>query len=464
MTDIEQQLRAYAAAIDASQDPVALPEVTGQRPHHRGWRRIPVAIAVALVLVCGTVAAVVVRDSSGSQRLRPSALRGSSGGRSAASCPAASLVVTSTSSERLHPNWLPSGFVLTSGNETDLGQTGFLTYSTPRHGDRPYVEILREHSNLPLTKLYRGTSTPTVVQGHPAILSVDIIPLWAALVWRPEPGVALVVDGYKLPRADLYKIATDLQYNPGSTFRYPSQVHVSVTRQQALTELPGPPNNKHVALTSFGELNTLARFNAQDGRPPTMGAGASLTRPVWIAWTTPYRSTALVVDAQTAQVTTVRISRQAVESLTDRSESSCAPPYGVLTRSEAAYIQPPDQRPLRGASQIIKLSTLGTIASHAPDDSDCGGPTSCDPTVPVWIYIQTARDQRFTQTYMSPAASRTYKKRGSFSITMMDARTGPQDTNFGFESGPGPAPASVLAIPDLEPETARSSANHGAKA
>src|SRR5258708_32147348 len=65
MTDIEDQLRAYTDAVTASQRPVALGEVVA-RPRRGGSRRIGIAIAVVLVLVCG-IAAAVLRVNSDSE-------------------------------------------------------------------------------------------------------------------------------------------------------------------------------------------------------------------------------------------------------------------------------------------------------------------------------------------------------------------------------------------------------------
>lgn len=444
MTDIEEQLRAYSAAVAASQRPVEMHEAIARR-HRRGPRLLGIAVAVVVVLVAGLVGAVLRGSRAETRHPNPSGHR-----PALAACPAASLVVRSTSGERLHPNWLPSGFVLTAGNESELGHTGGLTYSAPRHRDRPYVEISRDHSTQPLTRLYSGTPTPTVVQGQRGILSVATpIPLWTALLWRPEPGVVLIVNGYKITRPDLYKIATNLQYEPGSPFRYPSHVRATVSRERALADLAGPTSEKRIALTSVGEFDAVARSDSQHPASlPALVAGSNVTRPIWIAWTqnSANASTRLVhyIDAQTGErVTIAGVAEHALESITDRSSPVCALPFGVLTRSEAIRVQP---LPQRGTAQVTKLATQGAIEKYEGNEQSACLPSTCDATVPVWIFIQTAPDRRFTQMEMRPPIN---AKPGSFSIAMLDARTGPQNTNFAFELGAGPAPAAVLAIPDL---------------
>ncbi len=448
MTDIEDQLRAYAAAMTASQRPVELNEAIARR-RRRGPRLVVVTIAVVVVLVAG-VAGAVLRGEGGSKRVDTGPPT-SEHRPALSSCPAASLVVSSTSGERLQPNWLPAGFTLRNGNEAALGQIGELDYQTHRSDSR--VEILRYHSTLPLTSLFMGTPTPTIVQRDPGIRSVgNPDPQYAALLWRPQPGVVLVVNGYKLPQADLYKVATNVQYAPGSPFPYPAHERVSVTRNQALAALVAPSSEKHVALTSFGEFDTLARSDPQHSNAlPVLAAGSDVTRPVWIAWTqSPAHASTHsvdVIDAQTDQLISIPgVAEHALESITDRSRPSCAPPFGVLTRSEASYLQPP---PL-GTAEITKLSTQGTIDSYAHvSPTQCDLPSTCDPTVPIWIFIQTAPDQRFTQMETGLGIGPTNTKPGSFSITMLDARTGPQNTNFASELGPGTPPASILAVPDL---------------
>jgi hypothetical protein len=460
MTDIEDQLRAYAAAMTAWQRPVEVDEAIARR-RRRGPRLAVVTIAVVVVFVAG-VAGAVLRGAGGSKRVDtgppPSEHRPALG-----SCPAASLVVSSTSGERLQPNWLPAGFALRNGNEADLGQIGDLNYPTRRSDSR--VEILRYHSTQPLTSLFLGTPTPTVVQGRPGIRSVgNPDPQYAALLWRPQPGVVLVVNGYKLPQADLYKVATNVQYAPGSPFRYPAHVRVRVTRQQALTALVAPSSEKHVALSSFGEFDTLARSDSQHlSALPVLAAGPYVTRPVWIAWTQSPAHASIssvdVIDAQTDQLISIPgVAEHALESITDRSQPSCAPPLGVLTRSETSYLQPPPQ----GTAEITKLSTQGIVDSYEHiSPTQCDLPSTCDATVPVWIFIQTASDQRFTQAEDGIGAGPTNTKPGSFSITMLDARTGPQNTNFAGEAGPGTPPASILAVPDLtSPQVIRPNDTH----
>jgi hypothetical protein len=462
MTDAEDQIRRYAAAVTRSQRPIELGEITTRSRGRR--RRRPAVVAAALVIVVAVVATVVVIGQGHGSPTRVEVAPASSPSTvvaPAANCPAASLAVTSTSGERLHPGWLPPGFVLTAGNESDIGGRGDLTYSTPGNGDHPRVEILRYRSNQPFTSLYSGTEQqPLTVQGEPGILSVGVpqaTPLFKAVLWRPAAGLVLVVNGYKLGDADLIRVADNLEYDSGGTFTYPVHPGFEVTRAQALAAAGGAIKDPRAVLTSFGELDAVSTRTANHF--PTLATGIAVTQPVWVVWTPAAggpsdqaRAAIVVATAGTVAIAAVAsVKEGALDSLTDRSAPTCAPPFGVLTRSEVAYLRPP----LGGAHSVTKLTTERALLS-VPQSSEflqCSIDV-CDPAVPVWVLVQTASDQRFTEMESRPpGATPGDTKPGSFSITMLDARTGPQTTNVGSTSelGGGAPPAALLAITDLAP-------------
>ena len=129
MTEPEEQLRAYATATTRAQQPVAFGEVVARR--HRGGRAFAVAAAlVAVIMIAGTVAIVVHRRHGPTALVvSPSASTSSPATTPVpADCPAASLDVTSTRGETLHPGWLPPGYALIQGNESQLGAIGDVEY------------------------------------------------------------------------------------------------------------------------------------------------------------------------------------------------------------------------------------------------------------------------------------------------------------------------------------------------
>jgi len=184
---------------------------------------------------------------------------------------------------------------------------------------------------------------------------------------------------------------------------------------------------------------------------------------VWVVWASDSGSAqtarAIVIDAQTGRTVAPipDVATDALAGLTDRSRAGCAPPYGVLTRSEATYLDPL----LAGTSTVMKLVTLGTIAELPPYSSFANCQLQeCEASAPVWVFIATALDHRYLRGTMGgvtgpvgPTGTTTTVEPGSWSSTALDARTGPQVTNLGGGAdGAGTPPAAVLALPDLAPQ------------
>jgi hypothetical protein len=174
--------------------------------------------------------------------------------------------------------------------------------------------------------------------------------------------------------------------------------------------------------------------------------------------------TATIIDAESGRTiaTTPKVDPQALSSLTDRSMPNCSPPFGVLTRSEARYLQPPAQ----GGTVIMKLSTAGALGA-APTLaalSQCAL-DHCDPTVPFWLFVFHAPDHRYLDRGLGgpsgpvgltgptqPQRTTTTIKAGSWELSGFDARTGPQDTfTGGIYASVGTVPPDLLAVRDLSP-------------
>jgi hypothetical protein len=311
-----------------------------------------------------------------------------------------------------------------------------------------------------LTNLYSGTTHPITVQGHPGIFGVGLPQAAAkfeAVLWRPTPDIALVVNGYELSEADLIRIADNVEYDSGGTLTYPTHPEVAVTRAQALAAAAHAINDPRAVLTSFGELDAVSTGVANHF--PTLATGIAVTQPVWVVWTPAaggrsndtHAAIIVATGGTPAIASVVTIKERALDSLTDRSAPTCAPPFGVLTRSEVAYLRPP----FSGAHMVTKFTTEGALTAVPALSGffDCSL-DACDPTVPVWVFIQTASDQLFTNMESRPpGVTPRDTKAGSFSITMLDARTGPQGSNVGSTSelGGGQPSAGVLAVTDLAP-------------
>jgi hypothetical protein len=387
-----------------------------------------------------------------------------------ANCPARALAVTGTTGERIHAAWLPPGFEL-RGGETDLGAQGGAQYFRLGGADPPFVLLSRFHSTQPLRDLIVaagiGTTRPVAVHGHAGLFTDRGLgpPSTLAIGWTESPGIELRVQAHGLTPADALRVANSVEYTPGGSFTYPDRPRVTVIRLQALAALGTPsPDDEHAALTSFGEFISMRAHDAN--HRPDIDPGVAVAQPVWVVWTTDgdARSvTATIIDAESGSTITTapKVDPRALDSLTDRSVPNCSPPFGVLTRSEAQYLQPPAQ----GGTVLMKLSTagaLGATSTLAPL-SQCSI-DRCDPSVPFWLFIFRASDHRYLDQgfgaptgpvgLTGPTAQRptTTIKAGSWELAGFDARTGPQDTYVaGSYASVGTVPADLLAIRDLSP-------------
>jgi len=381
------------------------------------------------------------------------------------------LVVTGTTGERIHAAWLPPGFEL-SGGETDLGAQGGAQYFRRGGADPPFVLLSRFHSTEPLRDLIVaagiGATRPVAVHGHAALFTDRGLgpPPTLAIGWTESPGIELRVQAHGLSPADALRVANSVEYTPGGPFTYPNHPRVAVTRAQALTALEtSNADGRHAALTSFGELISMRAHDAN--HRPDIAPGVAVTQPVWVVWSTgggAVAVTATIIDAESGSTiaTTPKLDARALDSLTDRSVPNCSPPFGVLTRSEARYLQPPAQ----GGTVLMKLSTEGalratpTLAALSQCAID-----HCDPGVPFWLFVFHAPDHRYLDRGFGgptgPAgltgatqAQRptTTIKAGSWELSGFDARTGPQDTfTGGTYASVGTVPPDLLAIRDLSP-------------
>jgi hypothetical protein len=427
-----------------------------ERGNPLNYEWIPGAVAVLLTvaIVAGFVAVSPLRrGQSPITSLSPVA------------CAASSLSVTGTNGERLHPAVLPSGFVLTFGREDDLGAMNELNYSAPGYGEKPYIEVTRYMTTRPVETLLSGSEPRSItVQGKPAVRATGLTgsPL-LNIAWMASDGVAVIVTGYKLSDSDVLAFANNIQYTPGRTFNYPAGTKAQVTRTQALAALPGQASSKTAILTSFGELDAVLHSGGPVNHQPSLRSGVEVIRPVWVVWggsgSAPSSGpqSGVVIDANSsARLAELGgVNGEALSSLTDRSQGSCEPPLGVLTRSEFIYLSPK----IAGVVSTVKLMTLGTLR-NTKNGSSLGNCMllTCDPTIPVWAWSATASDWQFLLRVCPPPNAANLPcptpPPGSWQVRAFDARTGPQHSELsGTMGGFGLLPLDVAALPDLAPTT-----------
>ena len=413
-------------------------------PRHARTGVLAFAAAVVCVAVIGTV---VVIDPGSHHRtfveVAPSSTTTHGRTPPARACPATSLVVTGTSNETLTPTWLPAGFVFNSGNPHDLGSRGDLTYSPPGGGDPPRVELLRYRTTAPLATLSAGmTHQAVAVQGHVGDFATGGAS-WAftSVAWAPMPGIALVVVGYKMDEPTLLHVADGVTYKPGTTFTYPAHPHIRLSRADALAVIHDTTADGRAVLTSAGELDAVTNPNGPVAEAGEILSTVPVTTPVWVVWDAPSTGqfrTAVVVDASSGARLTTDLALAKISSLTDRSGSVCAPPFGVLTRSEVERIRPAQP----GTRQTAILTTFGRFRATRTGFgfAQCGL-DSCDPNVPVWVLISTAPDQRFVDEEQGLGRVRRRGARaGSCSrSTPAPARSRPASTTV-RRSGRAPRP------------------------
>jgi hypothetical protein len=423
----------------------ALKHAARHNPAKYQW--IPGGVAAFLAIVTvATLVAVADRDRG----------RSPVTGLSPASCMASSLVVTGEQGEQLHPAVLPAGFVLTSGNEDNLGAMNVLTYSVPGAADQSYVEIRRYVTSRPAGSLVGGEPRPATVQGNPAVLAVSApSPDWINVAWPANDGVVIIVTAYRVSAPDVLAVANSVAYRPGISFAYPATPAATVPRQHALAAVPGSDSSTKAILTSMGELDAVLHSS--------VAPGVDVIRPVWVVWGASTSSggdqtpSAAVLDANSAALLTrlSGVDDVALSSLTDRGQGACEPPFGVLTRSEVTYLAPPAQ----GIVTTLKLMTFGILQSTQKGTTlgNCVLLT-CDSSAPVWVWTAIASDWRLVSRVCPPPNPAgppcQTPAAGSWRLEALDGRTGPQHSDFsGSVGGFGPLPADLAALPDFAQTT-----------
>ena len=407
--------------------------------------------AVAGLLCVAVIAGLFTADVLGRKETAPALIIAPP-----ANCAAAALVVTGIKGERVHPTVLPTGFVLKSGNEGDLGGISFLDYSRPGGGD-PYIQLTRYFTNRPPADEMLPPVHVVTVPGIPGSFAVDgqqPDPDLIAVGWSPSPGIVLVMAaiGLQISESGLIAIAEAVSYTPGVEFTYPTTLRVDVSRARAVS-ISGMGSDAHVVLSSYGEVDAVLHPHEAINHLPALPI--DVIRPVWVVWQTTGSASNInarigaVVDATTG-TTLIHLApadTAAVSSLSDRSSGACLPPFGVLTRNEVEFLLP--ARP--GTQRSVKLMQFQALGAVPSDGFSIGGCLilTCDPTVPVWAIATTASDPRFIDFSPCGLWSPTVGK--CWYLGVVDARTGPQHTEFGGSGGPGPLPPAVASLPDLDP-------------
>jgi len=405
--------------------------------------------------LAGAAALLMVACGSPSVSSAPASTDASASGP----CAASALAVTGTRGERLHPRVLPIGFTLESFyDEADLGAMHMLMYTTPGSGDRPWLELGRRHSAIPLSSLMGiNQSEPVTIQGKAGLQfagppqgSGDI-----AIDWTESIGVILFVTAHNVPASEVLAVANNLQYVPGTSLTYPTRPRVTVSKRQAQSLLPGAGSSPQAVLTSFGEVDAVTSL------PPinhvsVLNPSVEVTRPVWVVWTRTKEDVkkTVVVDANSsvklAELTGVPAA--SLLSLTDRSAASCEPPFGVLTRREIGYLIPTPPQ----ITSTLKLMTLGTLRG-TKEGSFVGNCNLviCDLQTVVWVWSASATDCSLMFRCGPPgpfAQAGPTPPPGSWAIRTFDARTGPQSTELSaIPSGHGQLPLDVANLPDMAP-------------
>jgi hypothetical protein len=278
--------------------------------------------------------------------------------------------------------------------------------------------------------------------------------------WNASVGVVLFVTAHSIPEAEVLAVAEHVQYVAGTEFTYPSKPKVTVTRQRALSMLPGTTSNSRAVLTSFGEVDAVSQTSGPINHVPTLNPNVEVIRPVWVVWSgAPDNQTlpvhgGIVVDGNSAVklADLGGVNSASLLSLTDRSQNECQPPFGILTRSEVQFLIPA----MPATTGTVKLMTLQMLRS-IKDGSIVGNCSlaACDPNVPVWVWIGTASDCSLMFRCSPPfpnASPLPTPPPGSWAMRPLDARTGPQNTALsGGSSGHGPLPSDIAGLPDLAP-------------
>jgi hypothetical protein len=296
------------------------------------------------------------------------------------------------------------------------------------------------------------------IQGKAGVLVDSPDPNESGVAWLFSDGTALVVSGYKVSDATLLAVAGKVIYEAGAEFVYPARPRITVTRQQALDKLPGSASTKRAVLTSFGEIDAATHSTGPLNHRPTLASAVEVIRPVWVVWTGTVTKSSpttpqdgIVVDANSAALLAQLkgVDPDAFSSLTDRSLPGCAPPLGVLSRTEFQYLRPAKT----GTINSARLTTLQELlASKVGNGFGSCGLLTCDPSVPIWLWISTTSNPCFGYSGPPPISStpnRPTPLPGSWELIAFDARTGSQNTMPGGAGGCGPLPPEVTTIPDL---------------
>lgn len=364
-------------------------------------------------------------------------------------CAAAALAVTGRMGERLHPKYVPDGLILETGRETELGQRGLFYIGAPS-ADRVWLELDKKSTaSLPAGLLDEVRSPTVIVHGKRAVTAGTPGETFN-IAWQESVGVVLIVTGHRLSAAQVIAVARGLEYTPGTTFTYPIRPQVDVSREQAIAKLSSTGSRTHAVLSSFGEVDAVLSGETQPlNHEPVLDPSIEVGRAVWLVWDDSGKGA--LVDANTGGVLVglPNVKQTSAASVTDRSKRGCAPPFGVLTRTEIRY--------LTGAptpTTTLKLVTLGTLLdlSETAPLGNCGL-HECDRAVPVWMMVRSAADCSLLMRCgplpgQSPWPS---APAGSWSLMPFDARTGAQTGFATAAGGRGPVPLALTNLPDLEP-------------
>jgi len=402
-----------------------------------------VAAGVAVTAGCGAGGSVVAgREPGGTARTSTSARI----------CGWDAPTVTVAVGESLHPGWLPTGLVLSSGDETSLSSgVSMLDYAQPGGGDKPRIALNRYLTHLPLQELTSSATHVAIqVASHPALLGTGGPGDFVSVTWSPTDGAAIVASGYKLDALTVEKVADYVVYTPSTRAPLPTRLQPSVTRAKALAAISG---GRDAVLSSAGEVATVARIDPTSVGAHPLDPTLSPQSAVWLVSSATQTS---VVDGSDGRVLRSWLAGTAgwTAAMPDRSApaASCGPPPGVLTRSEAAATKPSDP----DTHLSVHLVTEADLDRASPGSAQCGL-TDCNPDDLLWVFTERFSDGHLARSERPGRAGLRADTPppppGSWRMSARPAWTGPDpwSGNPGYTAGPGNPPPAIDGLPDLDP-------------
>jgi len=431
----------------------------------RRWAS-PLAAAAVVAVVAVLMAIVVPQVIHGRGR----------GGTAPTACTSLVRGVT-TGSAAIGVGYRPPRFALSSGDPSDLGQAGTVTYDRPGGPGGPaqlQINLSNYPAGLGTVRTGYGKPTSITIGGRPGLLSR--YPASVGVYYKPTARFLIGVVGHNVPATTIIKVARNLSFRPPAIIELPVGAGHVMTKAAALAiarrSASVPAGPAAVKLSSWTEILAMMRASGFGHGifvvPPVMNA--SPWRPVWAVLLAPpghglftQRADLVVIVAAGGQ--RLRIGPGNHPSwfrvLSDRNPglrgcpggTSTRLPFGVLTRNEAAYVvrggtaQPLGSARGETTTYVLKLTTVAALSRADPGlyggcvRQDCALNELIWPTIAV---TRTVPRHTLTCPPASVSVPSTYRPkqvREMFSVSVPD----------NSEVGCGKLPAWVARLKDLAP-------------